>query len=280
MDSYSARDVERLLRLSRGALRGLIKDGFASPSRGPRRTLQFSFQDLLVLRAARSLLEANVPRRRVSRSLEDLRRHLPQTIPLSGLSISAVGERVVVREGGSHWQVEDGQFLLGFEVAGEQGAVRVLERAPQEHPPKTDPVAQDTAEPFSRGLKLEASDAAAAIEAYEAAATLDPTMTAAWINWGRLLHEQGELQKAESVYRRALAVCEPDAILFFNLGVLLEDIGRIEPAVEAYQSAIEQQPDLADGHYNLARLYEAQGRQQHAIRHLGQYRRLTNSPGR
>jgi tetratricopeptide (TPR) repeat protein len=271
MDNYSVRDVERLLRLSRGALRGLIKDGFVSPSRGPRSRLQFSFQDLIVLRAARSLIEAKVPRRRVSRSLDDLRRHLPKTMPLSGLSISAVGERVVVREGGAHWQVEDGQFLLGFEVEPEQRSVRVIE-----HPTGRGPGLDDTTAPFLNGLDLEATDAAGAIEAYRTAVYLDPTLAAAWINWGRLLHAQGELRDAESVYRRALLACEPDAILFFNLGVVLEDVGHINPAVEAYQSAVEHNPDLADAHYNLARLYESLGKPQHAIRHLGQYRRLIN----
>jgi predicted esterase len=41
-----------------------------------------------------------------------------------------------------------------------------------------------------------------------------------------------------------------------------------------------QDPALADGHYNLARLYELLGQPQHAIRHLGQYRRLLNSETR
>jgi tetratricopeptide (TPR) repeat protein len=61
----------------------------------------------------------------------------------------------------------------------------------------------------------------------------------------------------------------------FNLGVLLEDLGRTSSALEAYQGALGEDPCLADCHYNLARLYESLGKLQHAIRHLGQYRRLT-----
>jgi tetratricopeptide (TPR) repeat protein len=61
--------------------------------------------------------------------------------------------------------------------------------------------------------------------------------------------------------------------------VLLEDLGNTGAALEAYQAAVEEDPDLADGHYNLARLYEALGKPQHAIRHLGQYRRLVSGPG-
>ena len=107
MQSYSVRDVERVLRLSRSTIQGLIKGGFVKPTRGPRRQYCFSFQDLIVLRTARALEQAKVPRRRIRRSLDDLRQHLPETAPLSGLSIRAIGDRVVVRDGKAHWQVDD-----------------------------------------------------------------------------------------------------------------------------------------------------------------------------
>jgi hypothetical protein len=48
---YSLRDVGKLLGLPR-YICGPIDAGFVSPSRGRRREYQFSFQDLVVLRAA------------------------------------------------------------------------------------------------------------------------------------------------------------------------------------------------------------------------------------
>ena len=78
-------------------------------------------------------------------------------------------------------------------------------------------------------------------------------------------------------YREALRESEPDPTLLFNLGVLLEDASRNEEAIDAYQQALGEDPDFADAHYNLARLYEAVGKPQHAIRHLGVYRRLLKS---
>jgi tetratricopeptide (TPR) repeat protein len=57
----------------------------------------------------------------------------------------------------------------------------------------------------------------------------------------------------------------------------LEDASRDEEAIEAYQQALAEDPDFADAHFNLARLYEATGKPQHAIRHLGVYRRLLKS---
>src|SRR5437868_10882816 len=99
MDFYGVRDVERLLGLSRGTVRALVASGFVKPARGPRNSLRFSFQDLIALRTAQALAQSNVPPRRITRSLKELRRHLPEAMPVSGLRVAAEGDRVVVRQG-------------------------------------------------------------------------------------------------------------------------------------------------------------------------------------
>jgi tetratricopeptide (TPR) repeat protein len=273
MTTFTVRDVERVLRLSPSTVRGLVKTGFVTPERGPRRELRFSFRDLIVLRAARALLDANVSRRKITRALKDLRQHLPEEMPLSGLSICAIGDRVVVRDGNSHWQANDGQYVLGLDVSIEGGVLRVIDRVEPIPQSEVAPAKEDW---FQRAVELEATQPEAALEAYERAVAADPADISAWTNWGWLLHEQGRLEDAERIYRRAIAESAPDALLYFNLGVALEDLGRIEEAIGAYQRAIEFDPTFADGHFNLARLYEVLGREQHAIRHLGQYRRLTS----
>jgi tetratricopeptide (TPR) repeat protein len=276
MASYSVRDVERVLQLSPDTTRRLIKAGFVTPTRGARREYRFSFQDLIVLRAARALIDAKIPARRIHRSLESLRRELPQSLPLSGLSISAIGDHVVVRDGESHRQVDSGQYLLGLEVSMTGGVLTVVEHRPAPQPSAAPASGED---PFAQALALESTDPAAALRAWGQAVSADPDNAAAWINWGRLLHERGETQRAAEVYRRALAQVGPDALLLFNQGVLLEDLGNPADALTAYQSALESDPDLADCHYNLARLYESMGQERHAIRHLGRYRRLLGSDG-
>ncbi|HKQ13340.1 MAG TPA: tetratricopeptide repeat protein, partial [Steroidobacteraceae bacterium] len=214
-------------------------------------------------------------------SLEDLRKRLPETMPLSGLSICAVGDQVVVRDGNSQYQVDSGQYVLGLDVTVEDGVLRVVEK---EFGPKPDEGADPprTAEDwFDDALDFEENgDLGAAIDAYRQTVALDGQNVAAWINWGRLLHERGNKREAEAVYRRAIEQCGADSVLMFNLGVLLEDLGRTHAALEAYQAAVGEDPAFADGHYNLARLYESLGQPQHAIRHLGQYRRLLNSETR
>ena len=128
MQPYGVRDVETLLRLPRSTIRALIAAGFVSPTRGPRGAWRFSFQDLIVLRTAQALVAANVPRRRITKSMSELRRRLPESMPLSGLSIGAVGNRVVVREGASRWRADSGQYVLDFEGDPAEGALSVIER--------------------------------------------------------------------------------------------------------------------------------------------------------
>jgi tetratricopeptide (TPR) repeat protein len=257
------REVEKLLRLPRSTIRALIEAGFVSPARGPRKAWLFSFQDLIVLRTAQALAAAKVPRRRITRSVKELRRHLPDSMPLSGLSICAVADRVVVREGASRWQAESGQYLLAFEGDPAEGSLRVIE--------KKQPSAQDW---FERALDLEEEDVEAALRAYGEAVAADPKHLDAHVNLGRLLHEAARLEDAERAYRDAIKACGEAPALLYNLGVLLEDLNRKAEAMQAYESALRGDPALADCHYNLALLCEALERPREAIRHMAQYRRL------
>jgi tetratricopeptide (TPR) repeat protein len=263
MHSYGVRDVERLLRLPRSTIRSLVKSGFVSPARGPRRSWLFSFQDLIVLRTAQALAVAKVPPKRIARSLKELRRHLPQAMPLSGLAIGAEGDRVVVKEGANRWQADSGQYLLAFGGNPVEGDLSVMER-PVPPPPDW----------FAQGLALEGKDPAAACEAYRRAIAADPANLDAQLNLGRLLHEGKRFAEAEGVYRQAIAACGSDPLLLFNLGVLLEDLGRTNEALEAYERALHRDPLLADCHYNLALVCEQLQRPRQAIRHMAQYRRL------
>ena len=255
------REVEKLLRLPRSTIRALVAAGFVSPARGPRNAWLFSFQDLIALRTAQALVAADVPARRILRSLRALRRHLPQSMPLSGLSIGAVADRVIVKEGASRWQADSGQYLLGFEGDPAAGSLSVFQAKPQ-------------ANWFDQAEALEESDSVGAIDAYRRAIAAEPAHLEARINLGRLLHNLGRLVQAEGVYREAIGACGNDALLLFNYGVLLDDMKRKGEALEAYEEALRIDPAFADCCYNLALLCEELGRQREAIRHMAKYRRL------
>jgi tetratricopeptide (TPR) repeat protein len=269
MDLYGVGDVERLLRLSKPTLRALVNAGFVSPTRGARNTWRFSFQDLIVLRTAQALVEANVPQRRITRSLKELRKHLPDAMPLSGLSIGAVGEKVVVKEGAARWQADSGQYLLAFEGDPASGSLSVVD---QPTPAEIDEADMPT--PFEKAVFMEQIDEAAAIRAYQAIIAEDPSHVDARVNLGRLLHESGDYERAERAYREALDVCGDDAVLYFNLAVLLEERARVRESMQAYEAALRVDGDMADAHYNLALLYKRIGRARDALRHMGEYRRL------
>ena len=271
MNPYGVLEVERLLKLPRATIRAFVAAGFVSPERGPRDTLRFSFQDLIVLRTAQALSNAKVPARRITQSLRELRRHLPERMPLSGLSIGAVADRVVVREGGNRWQADSGQYLLEFEGDPSDGSLSVIETPP---PVSQSILGQDW---YSQGVALEGRDPESAMRAYDRAIVEDPSRLDARINLGRLLHEAGSYDEAERTYREALTACGSHAVVLYNLAVLLEDMERGAEAIEAYEAALRGDPDLADGHYNLALLYEKLGKGRQAIRHMARYRKLAEA---
>ena len=81
--------------------------------------------------------------------MHELRRRLPETMPLSGLSIGAVGNRVVVREGSSRWRADSGQYVLDFEGDPAAGSLSISEHAPTALP------LSSAHEWFDRGTRLE-----------------------------------------------------------------------------------------------------------------------------
>lgn len=268
MHQYSVRDVERLVRIPRRRIRSLVEAGFVSPVRGPRNAWLFSFQDLIVLRTAQALAAAKVPHQRITRSVKELRRRLPESMPLSGLNISAQAEGVVVKEGGRRWRAESGQYLLGFEADPAEHSPSALEGPDAERPADAD-------DWFERGVALESQDPEGAIDAYERAIAADAGLLKARINLGCLLHEKGRLDRAEAVYREALRAHGDDPMVLFDLGVLLDDRRRPIEAADAYRTALRRDPRFADCHFNLALLFERLGRPRDAIQHLSAYRRLT-----
>ena len=272
MHQYGVREVEKLLRLPRSTIRALIGAGFVSPARGPRKAWRFSFQDLIVLRTAQALVAAKVPAKRITRSVRELRRHLPDAMPLSGLSICAVADHVVVKEGASRWQAESGQYLLAFEGDPANGSLSIIER-------KRSVQKVNAHDWLERGLDLEETDAQAALEAYGEAIAAEPKLVDAHINRGWLLHEAGRLADAEHSYRCGIEACGDEPLLLYNLGVLLVDLDRKAEALDVYEAALRANPGFADCHYNVALLCEELDKPREAIRHMSQYRRLTGAKG-
>jgi tetratricopeptide (TPR) repeat protein len=297
--AYSTREVASLLGLSQAQIRSCARAGFVTPQVGTRGGLLFSFQDLVLLRTAKALIAARIPRRRIRKALQNLHSQLPQGQPLTAVRISAQGHHVVARDGGDAWHPESGQTLLDFEVAdlareaaarfGGAGAARggssAATRGVIAAPGGTDdgatsafaPLEDSASEWYERGVELEAVDPVVAAAAYRRALELAPGLADAHLNLGRLLHEGDDLAGAEAHYRQALAICPDDALAAYNLGVALQDQQRWREAAAAYEQALARDPVMADAHFNLSGVYEQLGEKAAAFRHLRTYRSLTES---
>ena len=275
---YTVREVATVLGVKPTRLRGYLRAGLVSPTRGENGELRFSFQDLALLRKAEGLVTPRIPPRRVHDALRRLRARLGADIPLSRYQLEAQGNAVVVTEGQNRWDAASGQVVFNFEPRREGGAgeLHELRRPPPPLPPVSPDQVLSPDEYYDRGYALEeAGDIENAMEEYRRAIAKDPGHADAQVNLGRLLHEAGRPFDALVHYRAALAARPGDGTAAFNLGVAQEDLGRTDEAIIAYEQAIEREPENADAHYNLARLHEQTGRSDSAIRHLLIYRRLT-----
>ena len=270
MHAYDTKDLERLFGMPVSAVRALTRAGHIQPVKRAGR-LHYSFHDLVVLRTASALRAAHIPSQRINRTLQKLRSALPEGLALNNLSLTALGNRIAIREGQTLREPDSGQYALALEIVEEKGRLHVITR--QEAAASNGTSAE---EHYSKAYALEETDAHAAREAYELCLQLAPDHVEARINLGRLLHMAGQLREAERVYRSA-SKAEP--LLAFNLAVLLEDLGREPEAILAYRETLALDPQMADAHFNIARLYERARDPQASLRHLLAYRRMIDRQG-
>ncbi|MEO8165072.1 MAG: tetratricopeptide repeat protein [Betaproteobacteria bacterium] len=265
--TYTVQQAQKILGIPVSAIRRLIGTGFVAPARGSRREYLFSFRDLVVLRMAKVLIDAGVTSRRMGTALRHLRKQLPESPPLTGLRISALGHDVIVEERGAQWRAANGQYLLALEVSQRAGSLSFEQ--PVVHQPGADW--------FADAYALEDSDPGASMLLYEKAIEHDPAMAGAYANLGRLLHDAGRIEQAETVYRAGDDACPGDALLLFNFALLKEDQDRLHEAIELYKRALVADPALGDAHYNLGLIYHSLKSEREAVRHFSAYRKLSDS---
>jgi tetratricopeptide (TPR) repeat protein len=271
---YGTREVASMLGLSAGQVRSWVRSGFLNPDRDMRGRLRFSFEDLVLLRAAQGLLAARIGPRQVRRALRRIREQLPHGRPLAGLRFAAEGGHVVVGDGVAKWKPESGQGLLDFGVA--ELARKVAPMAKRAFREAKRDAERLTAEDwYAWGCELESAAPAEAQEAYLRALQLDSLHADAHVNLGRLLHDAGDPEAARDHYLRALEARPEDSTAAFNLGVALEDLGRLAAALAAYERAVSADPANTDAHFNAANLADRMGQPADALRHWSAYRKLS-----
>lgn len=269
---YTSAEAARVLGVPPARVRSFVRAGFLTPRRGRGRRLVFSFQDLVVLRAARELVAQRLPARRVKRVLRRLRQQLPRGRSLAELRIRYEGGEVVARSDQQVWNPESGQLVLDFEVAELARVAAPL--APRLVARAGDPAALGADDWYELGFELEATAPEEAASSYQQALEAEPGHADAHLNLGRLLHEDGRAADAERHYRAALAARPADSTATYNLGVSLQDQGELEQALTLYRQAVAHDPDLADAYFNMAGIHEELGNIAVAIQNLKTYIRL------
>jgi tetratricopeptide (TPR) repeat protein len=275
---YTTRQVSTLLGLSEARVRAFVREGVLDGARGARGEHRFTFQDLVVLRTAKGLLEAKVAPRRVKEALQRLRRELPER-PLTAVQVVVQGEALVVRDGAVPWEPESGQVLFDFDLGELAATVEPLAaRASAPGPERGDGVAAQpelgVAEWFGLGAALELEAPREARDAYRRALELDPFHADAHLALGRLLLEAGLKAPAEAHARAARASAPDDARAACDHGLALERLGEHARAAEAYRRAADLDPRRRDAHLGLSRVLQLLGDGPGVLRALAALRRL------
>lgn len=272
-DLYSAADVARLFAITPSRLRYWDRTSFLSPSGRRGRRRYYTFQDLIGLRAAKSLLDAGVPLQRVRKSVDSLRSLLPKvTRPLNELRVVADGQSVVVRDAKGRFEPSTGQGVLDFDVSTlRDDVVRTLQRHGELNENK-----RSAYELYLEGCRLDEDEAtfARAEDMYRRALELDPTLANALTNLGNVRFRRGFPEEAEEHYRNALAIDGDQPEAYYNLGFLYYERGDAKAAVTCFERAVAKDPGFADAHFNLAMALEEIGEQASARRHWQIYLQL------
>ena len=79
------------------------------------------------------------------------------------------------------------------------------------------------------------------------------------------MHQAGQLQEAETVYRQILDIKPDFAEALNNLGNVLRELGRPDDAVATYLKVLTLKPDYAEANYNLGNVLREMGRLDEAV---------------
>lgn len=191
----------------------------------------YDFQDLVSLRTIAHLVAKGVGSTRIRASLESLARLIPGVErPLSQLTLLVTDSGELAAEIEEAILTSSGQLEMNFEPRSD-GSTR-------SHSIATPTPGQERSD----------------IEHL--------------IDDGVMHESQGELERAEALFRRAVELAPLDATAHFNLGNVLLAEGRFDAACERFEQAVSLDGTHARAWFNLAHAQEALGREARALESL------------
>jgi DNA-binding transcriptional MerR regulator len=261
-DRFSRADIERIFDITPQRLRALERTGVVGPSLLDGKVAAFSFQDLISMRAALTLINAGVKLKDVVSAVESLKAKLPKVKrPLMELKITTDGKKLIVKSSGTRFEPTTGQILLDFEPNDRnRDTIAVLRPAVEEHRART---AYDL---YRQASELDETPATLdeAAKLYREALKLDPSLAIAYTNLGNIMFRKGDEVAAEGLYAKALSIDPRQPEAKYNLGYLMLERHELELAIHYLKGAIENDPRFADAYFNLAMAYEEVGDRKNA----------------
>ena len=275
---YSTREAAAAAGLTPSRVRGVVRRGLLSPQGGVEPGYRFSFQDMVLLRTVKHMLDV-LPPRRAFAALAQLK--AASGMPLAALRLRAVGSHVVVQEAAALWDAETGQGHIAFDLVPCAEVRPLRQMANGKGGPKAaaattldsgqDGGELDSDDWYNIALDLEETEPERAPAAYGRALVANPRNADAHVNLGRLFQVRGDLKRATRHYQLALRAVSRHQLALYNLGTVFDELDELDAAVGYYRRATS----VPDAHYNLARIFELRGDELRSLRHMREYRALS-----
>jgi DNA-binding transcriptional MerR regulator len=111
MSRFGLAEVARLVGLTPQRIRSYARAGLITPL-GAQEAPTFAFQDLVLLKNARRLLDQGIAPKKVQSALAQLRQQLDGQGPLSAVGLSAEGGNLIAEQQQRRWDALSGPSLV------------------------------------------------------------------------------------------------------------------------------------------------------------------------
>jgi Flp pilus assembly protein TadD len=261
--TYSETMLAEVLNIPRMRLVAWVRAGLVEPIETRSGVMHFDFQQAAAAKQVHELAAAGVSLGRLRRSLEKLRRWVPEAArPLERLALFQDGGRVLVRLEEGALAEPDGQIQFEFTEEPPMPPMRLV------------PGPRTPADWFEQGMQQEAEGLyVEAVESYRDALLLGGSDAEVVFGLANALRASGRLAEASERFRQAVEIDPHWADAWNNLGAVLLDLGHIDEAIEVLKSAVSEDPSDSRAHYNLADALDEAGRSSEALPHWREFLR-------